>query len=175
MNDLLTNAAKWKPGDQTNSPEFDFTNVDLQSLTTRDKYRLLVELIVPRPIALVSTRSKDGLDNLAPFSFFNAVSSNPATLMISVARRLDGSKKDTLRNIEETGELVINTSSSWMVGPITHAGANYPYGVSELKEIGLTPLQSTKVAPLRVKESPVHLRHCHWITDQDCTKYYPAS
>lgn len=79
-------------------------------------YKLMIGLIVPRPIAFVSTINNKGELNLAPFSFFNGVSSNPPCLMFSVTRKNDGSMKDTLKNIFETKQFVVNTVSDWMVG-----------------------------------------------------------
>ena len=78
-------------------------------------YKLLIGGIVPRPIAFVSTISTEGVTNLAPFSFFNAVSSNPPCLSVSITRKNDGSKKDTLRTIESTRQFVANCSPAWLV------------------------------------------------------------
>jgi len=82
--------------------------VDPATLGGRDLYRLMISCIAPRPIAFVTTLSREGVTNLAPFSFFNGVSSDPPVISIAVGARRDGSKKDTWRNIEETGEFVVN-------------------------------------------------------------------
>ena len=113
-------------------------------------------LAVPRPIGWISTISKDGIGNLAPFSFYNALRDKPPFIMISAECKLDGSKKDTVRNVEETGELVFNmatwdtrkkmSETSWIEDP----------AVDELTEVGLTPLPSKRVRPVRIAESPVH-------------------
>ena len=131
--------------------------VDLSTLDQAAIYRLMIDCIVPRPIALVSTRSPAGVGNLAPFSFFNGVGSNPPTLVFSVSRKRDGTKKDTLLNIESTRQFVVNVSSEWMAGPMHQSSANYPYGVDEMEKVGLTPLPSVKVTPPRVAESAVQM------------------
>lgn len=132
--------------------------MDPKTAGVADVYRLLISSIVPRPIAFVSTVNRDGTKkNLAPFSFFNGVGSSPAALVISVTVKPDGGKKDTLLNIEETGEFVVNTVSEWMAEPMNHCSASYPYGVDEMEKAGLTPLASQIVKPPRVLESPVQL------------------
>lgn len=145
----------WTPGGPINSPVNEMVELDPAALTSGDMYKLLIGAIVPRPIAFVSTANRAGQCNLAPFSFFNGISSNPACLMISITRKPDGAKKDTLRNIEEIGQFVVNSSSSWLVEALTHCAAQYPYGVDEMKKAGLTALPSRKVLPPRVKESAV--------------------
>ena len=117
----------------------------------------MVSAIVPRPIAFVSTQSPDGLGNLAPFSYFNAVASNPPVLMISITSHPDGREKDTLRNIRETGEFVVNISTESMAEAVNQCSAQYPYGVNELEKVGLTPMPSHQVKPTRVLESPIQL------------------
>jgi flavin reductase (DIM6/NTAB) family NADH-FMN oxidoreductase RutF len=131
--------------------------IDLATLDQASIYRLMIDCIVPRPIALVSTRSKSGVGNLAPFSFFNGVGSNPPTLVFSVSRKRDGTKKDTLLNIEATRQFVVNVTSEWMAEPMHQSSASYPYGVDEMEKVGLTPLPSVRVAPPRVAESAVQM------------------
>lgn len=138
------------------SPVDLFESLDASELKPSELYKLLIGGILPRPIAFVSTLSKAGIGNLAPFSFFNGVSSNPPCLVFSVTRKPDASKKDTLLNIEETGEFVVNTVSEWMTAPMHQCSAAYPYGVDEMQEVGLTPVPSDRVKPPRVKESPIH-------------------
>lgn len=125
-------------------------------LSVPEMYKLLIGLVVPRPVALVSTKSAAGIGNLAPFSFFNAVCSNPPCLMISIVNRPDGSKKDTLRNIEETGEFVVNSANLCYRTQLVNCGADYPYGVDELSKVGLTPLASKLIKPDRVAEAAAH-------------------
>ena len=85
--------------------------LDPQSLSTREMYQWMVQLITPRPIAWVSTESSTGVANLAPFSFFNGVGANPPTIMFCPANARDGSPKDTLRNIQQTGQFAVNLVS----------------------------------------------------------------
>lgn len=131
--------------------------LDLTKLGVSDIYKLMIGAIVPRPIAFVSTVSQAGQGNLAPFSYFNAVSSNPPCIAFSITRKNDGSKKDTLINIEETGQFVVNSVAEWMAEPMNHCSAEYPYGVDEMKKAGLTPVPSVRVKPPRVQESPIHM------------------
>jgi flavin reductase (DIM6/NTAB) family NADH-FMN oxidoreductase RutF len=132
--------------------EFDFSK-----LSVPEAYRLMVDAIVPRPIAFVSTQGQDGTNNLAPFSYFNAVSTNPPCVMISVTRKRDGGPKDTLHNILETRQFVVNSANEWLADAINQCAAEYPYGVDEMQKTGLTPAASTKVRPLRVSESTIQM------------------
>lgn len=154
--------APWTPGQGTPSPVSEMISLDPATLGVSDVYRLMIGGIVPRPIAFVTTLNSNGTINLAPFSYFNGVSSTPPAIMFAITTKSDGEKKDTLRNIERTGEFVVNTVSEWMVHPMNHCSAEYPYGVSELEQVGLTPIPSQRVAPPRVKESPIHM---------ECTLY----
>ncbi|MCB0339468.1 MAG: flavin reductase family protein [Bdellovibrionales bacterium] len=148
---------KWNPGDKSSCPFNEMVSLDLKALSTVDIYKLLIGTIIPRPIAFVSTISDSGVVNLAPFSFFNGVASNPPTVVFSVSRKRDGQKKDTLRNIEQNKEFVINMVSEWISEAANHTSAEYPYGISELEKVGLTALPSTTIKPPRVKESPVQM------------------
>ena len=132
--------------------------IDPQTTSTPDFYQFLIASVAPRPIAFVSTMDKEGNTNLAPFSFFNAFSSKPPIVVFSVGKRVqDGTTKDTLSNVEETMECVINMVSHSIVRQMTLTAVNYPKGVNEFEKAGLTPLASDMVRPFRVKESPVQL------------------
>ncbi len=131
-------------------------SLDPRVIGGKASYQILIGSIVPRPIALVSTQSPEGLGNLAPFSFFNGVASNPPAVMISVARNSDGSKKDTLKNIESNGEFVVNSVGEWMIEAVNQCSAQYPYGIDELSQVGLTALSSERIKPVRVAESLIH-------------------
>lgn len=120
-------------------------------------YRLLTSLVTPRPIAWVSTISAGGVANLAPFSFFNAFGANPPVVVFSPTNRRDGSKKDTLRNVEAVGEFVINIVSHSLVGPMNESAAEVGPEVSEFGHVGLTAVPSEKVKPPRVGEAMAHL------------------
>jgi len=128
-------------------------SLDPSRISMSDMYKLMIGGIVPRPIGFVSTVNRAGQGNLAPFSYFNAVSSDPPCVSVSITRKTDGSKKDTLINIEETGQLVVNIVSESMVEPMNQCSAEYPYGVDEMAKVGLTPVPSLKVKPARVGES----------------------
>lgn len=128
---------------------------DFSRLPARDRHRWMVSSIIPRPIAFVSTISPNGVTNLAPFSYFNGVSSDPPVVTIAVTWRRSG-EKDTLRNIEATGELVINIVTENIAAQMNTTSGDYPYEVSEFELAGLTPLPSQLVKPPRVAESPVH-------------------
>ncbi|RPH40964.1 MAG: flavin reductase family protein [Planctomycetota bacterium] len=130
---------------------------DPAALSPRDAYRLMISCIIPRPIAFVTTLSRDGATNLAPFSFFNGVSSDPPVVSIAVAAKKDGSPKDTWRNIEETGEYVINVVVPELMDAVIIGAKELPHGVSELEMSGLKTLPSTKVKPPRLEASPINL------------------
>ena len=122
----------------------------------KDNHRLMIGSIVPRPIAFVSTKSKDGILNLAPFSYFNGVCSNPPTIMFAPARKgYDGLTKDTLNNIRDTEEFVVNIVSEEIVEPMVACATDFEKEVNEFEVSGLTPVDSVKVAPPCVKESKV--------------------
>ena len=129
---------------------------DPSTMPWRDAYKLLIGAVLPRPIAWVSTRSADGQPNLAPFSFFNVVAADPMTLSFSVMRRgSDGSKKDTVRNIEATGEFVVNIVSEPLAAKMNASSAEVPYDVDEFLVAELTAMPSEAVEAPRVGESLV--------------------
>ena len=119
--------------------------------------RVLTGVVVPRPIAFVSTMSKDGLINLAPYSFFNAVAYDPPTIVFSSSRQAGDKRKDTMTHIEETGEFVVNIVVDDIAEAMNRTAAEYPSDVSEFEIAGLTPAPSERVKPPRVAESPVNM------------------
>ncbi len=122
--------------------------------TPADLYRVMTGIIVPRPIAFVSTVDPTGRNNLAPFSFFTAVSANPPVICFSpMVRGRDGTQKDTLRNIEATGEFVVNIVSEHLAVQMNACSAEVPPEVDEFSLSGLTPLASDRVRPRRVREA----------------------
>jgi flavin reductase (DIM6/NTAB) family NADH-FMN oxidoreductase RutF len=146
----------WKLGDTVNSPVDEMLSLDPSSMDVTSVYKCMTGSIVPRPIAFVTTMNENGSINAAPFSYFNAVASAPPTIIISITFKSNGEKKDSLRNIERTDEFVVNTVGEWMLGPVNHCAAEYPYGVSEVEKVGLTTVASEIVSPPRIVESPVH-------------------
>jgi len=130
---------------------------DPAALPPREMYRLLISCVAPRPIAFVTTLSRAGVTNLAPFSFFNGVSSEPPVLSIAIARKRDGSKKDTWVNIEETGEFVVNVVVPELMDAVILGARELPHGVSELDLSKEPTLPSVTVKPPRLANSPVQL------------------
>jgi len=131
-------------------------NIDPVSLSQLALYQLLVSVIVPRPIAFVSTVAADGIFNLAPFSFFTGICSKPPTICFSVVRRRGG-KKDTVRNIEATKEFVVNVVSERLAKEMNQSAADYPPEVDEFNMVGLTPVASERVRPPRVGEALISM------------------
>jgi flavin reductase (DIM6/NTAB) family NADH-FMN oxidoreductase RutF len=134
-----------------------FHSHDFNSLGVREIYKFFTSAIVPRPIAFVSTIDEVGVTNLAPFSFFNGVSSNPPCLAVSVARKRDGAKKDTLLNIEKTREFVVNSAEEDISNQVNACSESFPYGTSEIEKVGLTTIASTWVKPPRILESAIQM------------------
>ncbi len=129
-------------------------------LDLRQRYRLMIGSIVPRPIAFVSTMSVEGQTNLAPFSFFSGVGSNPMTLLFCPGNKADGSDKDTLRNCKPvadggTGEFVVNLAIESYRREVSAAAEPLPFGESEFDLTGLAIEPSVEVRPPRVAASPV--------------------
>jgi flavin reductase (DIM6/NTAB) family NADH-FMN oxidoreductase RutF len=137
--------------------------IDPKKVSNRERYALLVGGVVPRPIAFVSTMSPEGRPNLAPFSFFTAITSDPPTVCFAPGRRSsDGDRKDTLRNIEATGEFVVNVVTEEIGQAMHDTAGDYPPGTNEFEVADLTPVRSHVVKPPRVKESPLNM---------ECTLY----
>jgi flavin reductase (DIM6/NTAB) family NADH-FMN oxidoreductase RutF len=118
-----------------------------------DNYKLLTNLVVPRPIAWVSTLNESDTVNLAPFSFFNAVSGDPLHVMVSVGTRDDDSQKDTAINIIRTGEFVVNMVTEELMAAMNISAADFPANISELESAGLHTAPSFQVKTPRVVES----------------------
>ncbi|CAN5257582.1 flavin reductase family protein [soil metagenome] len=128
-------------------------------LDPRDAYKLLIGSVVPRPIAWTSTVSREGRRNLAPFSFFTVASRNPPTLCISIGPRTDDEQptKDTLDNIRETEELVINVVSLPLANAMHESSRTHPPEVDEFKAAGLTPAPCEAVSAPRIEEAFVSI------------------
>lgn len=130
---------------------------DFETLPTRERYKLIVSTVVPRPIAWVVTQDADGLNNAAPYSFFNALTDDPVVIAIGCGPTPAGAKKDTLLNIRTTGQFVVNLVSAETAEQMNITAIEFAPEVDELKEAGLTPVASTKIKPPRILESPVAL------------------
>src|ERR1041385_7405832 len=129
--------------------------LDFTQLAPRDAYAWMIGTILPRPIAWVSTIANDGRTNLAPFSFFQGVTSNPPTLMFVPVNTREGAKKDTVRNIEQVPEFVVNLVSFALAEKMNHTSAMLPYGESEFETFGIPPQPSERIRPPRVAAAPV--------------------
>ncbi len=133
----------------------DMLTIDPLDTPQKDFHQFMLGTVAPRPIAFVSTLDEEGRQNLAPYSFFNAFSSNPPILVFSSNRRgSNNTTKDTLHNIRTQKECVINAVNYNIVRQMAVASVEFPTGVSEFHKSGLTPVASDLVAPPRVGESP---------------------
>lgn len=131
--------------------------IDPALLSKADNYKLLTNLVVPRPIAWVTSRNESGIINLAPFSFFNAVGSDPLYVIISIGRNDAGESKDTARNILANGEFVVNLVSEDLFGAMNVSAADFPPGQSELLAAHLHSSPSVHIKVPRVAEAQASL------------------
>ncbi len=131
------------------------TEFDASTLSWQDQYKLMIGTVTPRPIALVTTLGPHG-PNAAPFSFFNAVGSDPAMLMFSVGDKTGGAK-DTVRNIREIPEFVVHIVSDAIKEQMNVCAVDYAPEVNELQRAGFTALRSVRVRPPRIAEAPAAL------------------
>jgi len=139
-------------------------DIDLLSLKQNERYKLLTALVIPRPIAWVTTRNSDGSINAAPYSFFNVLGNKPPLVAIGPGERLDGALKDTHRNIETQGEFVVNLVSERVAESMHRTAAPFPPGVSEVAALGLEVGPSSTVATPRLTACKVHLECTHHST-----------
>ncbi len=128
-----------------------------EDLDRAGRYHLMTSCVVPRPVAWTSTISSSGITNLAPFSFFGGVSSDPWTVMLSVGRRRDGSHKDTARNLLESGEAVIHISTRQNEQMMVASSAGLPPEESEIEHLDLETEVSIDVAPPRIASATIAL------------------
>ena len=122
--------------------------------------------IVPRPIGWISSQNKQGQINLAPYSYFNAVSDVPPMVMFVSSPHPDGTQKDSLRNIEETGEFVVNIASFGLHEQVNLSSSALPYGTSEAEHFNIETAPSNLVKPPRVKASAISLE-CQYLKTVD--------
>jgi flavin reductase (DIM6/NTAB) family NADH-FMN oxidoreductase RutF len=136
----------------------DMLTIDPKNTPQKDLHQFILGSVAPRPIAFVSTLDEHGRKNLAPYSFFNAFSSNPPIVVFSSNRRgTDNTTKDRLHNVRVNGECVIHAVNYAIVRQMAVASVDFPTGVSEFEKSGLTPIPSDLVKPFRVAESPAHM------------------
>ena len=136
-------------------PAPDVVDTDIPALSPMERYKLMIALIVPRPIALVTTLGEDGVVNAAPFSLFNMVGEEPPLVMFSINKLADGAFKDTVRNILRDQEFVVHITDQAMAQAMHDCGHPFDPGTSELDQTGLTARPSAKVRVPSIAEAPV--------------------
>jgi len=130
--------------------------LDPRTLSSTAVYKLLISSVVPRPIAWVSSVDAAGVANLAPFSYFMAITDEPPTIAFSCSPR-GGDRKDTLRNVEATGQFVVNVVDDDRAEPMNLSSGDYPPETDEFAVTGLTPAPSLVVKAPRVAEAPINM------------------
>ena len=129
----------------------------IDTMDTGQSYKLLASVVLPRPIALVSTLDENGAVNAAPFSFFNLLGSSPPTVALGITNKEAGTPKDTRANIARTGEFVVNLVHLGLADAMNACAIDFPAGVSELNAAGLTSAASVRVAAPRLAEARASL------------------
>lgn len=140
-------------------------HIDPAQHSNMDNYKLLTNLVVPRPIAWISSLSPDGIINLAPFSFFNAIGSDPLYVMFSVGKNDAGGPKDTARNIHANGEFVVNLVTEELFNAMNISAADFPAEISELEVANLHTAPSEKIKVPRVAEAKASME-CKLFSEQ---------
>ena len=140
------------------------TRFDFGTLTEREKYKLLIGTVIPRPIALVTTLSLNGQPNAGPFSFFNVLTHDPAIVAIGVENYADMRFKDTARNIRETGEFTVHICDDAMVDQMEICAIKFGPEVDELEEAGLHTVPGSAVRSPRILEAPAALECRRYMT-----------
>jgi len=129
----------------------------MAELAAEQRYKLLTSLVIPRPIALVTTIDSTGLVNAAPYSFFNVCSEEPPLVVIGIGQRSRGGLKDTALNIEATGEFVVNLVDEATAAAMNVAATDFPPGQSEIDPAGLSLAAASTVGPPRIAQAPAAL------------------
>jgi flavin reductase (DIM6/NTAB) family NADH-FMN oxidoreductase RutF len=137
---------------------------DFDTLPQPQRYKLLVGLVVPRPIALVTTVGPGGIVNAAPFSFFNVFSEEPPLVVLGLQSRPDGTIKDTPANIRETGAFVVNLVDEALAEQMNICAVDFPRGESEIDAAGLDLCAGTAIPVPRIASAPVALECRHYLT-----------
>ena len=130
-------------------------DIDFSAITEYQRYKLMASLIVPRPIALITSLNADGVVNAAPFSMFNMLGEEPPIVMVSINRLQDGELKHTAQNIVANKEFVVHISDEAMAQQMHRCGERFAADVSELAAVGLTTAPCKVVKPPRIVEAPV--------------------
>jgi flavin reductase (DIM6/NTAB) family NADH-FMN oxidoreductase RutF len=130
--------------------------IDIETLSPAIQYKLISSTIVPRPIALITTYSAETGHNAAPFSFFNAMGEDPPALVVALEnKRESNALKDTTINIQKTGQFVVHMVNEAIVQAMNICAIDFPYGINEIEQAGLTLTASSTVEPKRIVEAPV--------------------
>ncbi len=129
-------------------------DIDFLALEPKTRYKMLAALVIPRPIAFISTRSENGVANCAPFSFFNVMSQDPPLVVVNIGTRDDGGIKDTARNILRSGEFVVNLVDEATANGMHIASGEFAEDESEFERAGFTPVESLVVKHPRIAEAP---------------------
>lgn len=140
------------------------THFDFSALDERERYKLLIGTVIPRPIALVTTLSAEGKPNAGPFSFFNVLTHDPAIVAIGVENQADMRFKDTARNIRETEEFTVHIANTAMVGKMEVCAIKFGPEVDELAEAGLPTVPGRMVRSPRILEAPAALECRRYMT-----------
>lgn len=138
--------------------------IDLLQIDPRNRYKLLTAVVIPRPVAWVTTMSGAGLVNAAPYSFFNLFGQEPALVILGLERDGTGTMKDTARNIRETGEFVVNIATPALNEAMVATAAAYDRDTSEPVTLGLALAPSAQIAPPRLADVPVAIECRHTVT-----------
>jgi len=145
---------------------------DLDSLDPKDCYKLIAGLVVPRPIALVTTLGSNGQHNAAPYSFFNAFSEDPPLVILGLGGNVRGEDKDTTVNIRDGHEFVVNLVDEPLADAMNICAVDFPPDVSEIDVAGLELLPSERITPSRLKAAPVSMECVHYQTIHPDQKRY---
>ncbi len=145
-------------------------DLDVKKLSSDELYDILTDWVAAGPIGRVSTLNKEGVINLGPFSFFNLVCDQPPVLMLSMSEKEDGSRKDTARNILDSGEFVVNFLEYSLLKKARQTAKDFPPHVSELEVVKLTPEPSAIVKPPGVKECPASFE-CRLLEHRELYNY----
>lgn len=140
--------------------------LDLEGEYKSRSYSLLASLVIPRPIAWVTTLNENGTVNAAPFSFFNVLGANPPIVGFCPGNREDGTPKDTAHNVRTMHEFVVNLVDEQLAEEMNQTSATLPYGTSEVETVGLSTSPSSVIKPPRITESPASLECVEWGTLQ---------
>jgi flavin reductase (DIM6/NTAB) family NADH-FMN oxidoreductase RutF len=133
------------------------SGISFRDLDPHDRYKLLCGIVVPRPIALVTTLDENGAVNAAPFSFFNVFSEDPPLVVLGLQHKADSSPKDTTRNIHRSGQFVVHMVDEALAAAMNDCAVDFPYGNSEVEATGLATLPSIDVAVPRLAAAPFAL------------------